>query len=186
MKALIAIADGCEEIETISAYDYLKRAGIEVSLAAINENTDKVEAAHGLSFMTNTTLVKEFEENFDVIVLPGGLPGATNLQHCEILISMLKRQQKEGRWIAAICAAPGFVLGGNNLIGSAKYTGYPGSLDLVKSGTYVEQPVCVDMEHKLITAQGPAYATAFSLAIVANLCGQDTMEKIAKAALVSH
>lgn len=186
MKALIALANGCEEIETIAPFDYLKRAGIETKLASIDENSKTIEAAHGLNIVANTTLAKEFEENFDVIVMPGGLPGAINLQKCDILVSMIKRQQKEGRWVAAICASPGFVLGGNNLIGTAKFTGYPGTCDQVTTGTFVDQPVCVDIEHKLITAQGPAYATAFSLTIVANLCGQETMEKVAKAALVSH
>ncbi len=185
MRALIAAADGCEEIETLSTYDFLKRAGIEVCLASI-KNENYVEAAHGLKFITDTTLAKEFEENFDVIVLPGGLPGSVNLQKCEILISMLKRQQKEGRWIAAICAAPGFVLGSNNLIGTAKYTGYPGTCNQVTTGTFIDQGICVDVDHKLITAQGPAFATAFALTIVTNLCGQEIMEKVAKDALVSH
>jgi 4-methyl-5(b-hydroxyethyl)-thiazole monophosphate biosynthesis len=184
-RAIIAVANGCEEIETLATYDLLTRAGIVTTLAAVDESDVVVTAAHKLKFIANCTLSQKVTEDFDVIVLPGGLPGAEHLRDCNILIEMLRRQKKSGKWIAAICAAPGYVLGTHNLTGEAKVTGYPGTEGCFKTATYVDQKVCVDSNEHLITAQGPAYTNAFALAIIANLCGTEIMRKVADAALIT-
>lgn len=184
IRALIAAADGCEEIETIATYDLLKRAGIEVVLAAV-AGKPEISAAHGLKFLAPARLDGQIEEEFDVIVLPGGLPGAEHLRDSTILVEMLRRQKKASRWIAAICASPGYVLGTHELAGDAKVTGYPGTEGLFKTATFVDQKVCVDPAHHLITAQGPAFTNAFALTIIANLCGEQVMRKVAEAALIS-
>ncbi len=185
-KALIAAANGCEEIETIATYDLLKRAGIEVTIAAVDESSTTVCASHGLKFLANSTLSVQLTEEYDIIVLPGGLPGAEHLRDCKLLIELLKKQNKAKKWIAAICAAPGFVLGTHGLADGAKVTGYPGTENLLKNGNYVNQVVCVDADKKIITAQGPAFTNAFALAIIANLCGEKVMKQVASGALISH
>ena len=95
-------------------------------------------------------------------------------------------KQKDQKWIAAICAAPGYVLGTHNLVGNAKVTGYPGTEKLFKTGTYENQGVVVDREHHLITAQGPAFANAFGLAIISNLENIQSMNLVAEAALINN
>lgn len=184
-KALIVTANGCEEIETLATYDLLTRAGIVTTLAAVDESDVVVTAAHKLKFIANCTLSQKITEDFDVIVLPGGLPGSEHLRDCNILIEMLRRQKKAGRWIAAICAAPGYVLGTHSLVGNARVTGYPGTEGCFKTGTFVDQKVCVDTEEHLITAQGPAFTNAFALAVIANLCSVEVMRKVADAALIT-
>ena len=164
----------------------LKRAGIETVIAAVDESDLTVSAAHGLKFIADATLSQKMNEEFDVIVLPGGLPGAENLRDCHLLVEMLKRQKKAGRWIAAICAAPAFVLGTHGLAAGARVTGYPGTEGGFRNSEYVNQRVCVDSEQRLITAQGPAFSNAFALTIIANLSGEAVMSKVAEAALISQ
>lgn len=184
-KALIVAAHGCEEIETIATYDILKRAHFDVKIAALEEANKPIIAAHGLCFLAHVDLAKVFDEEFDVIVLPGGLPGSEYLRDSDLLLNKLRKQQKDHKWIAAICAAPAYVLGTHNLVGKAKVTSYPGTEKLFKSGTYENQGVVVDRENHLITAQGPAYANAFALAIVANLENVQAMNIVADAALIN-
>lgn len=184
-KALIVTANGCEEIETIATYDLLKRAHFDVTMASLEDHTKPVLAAHGLSFFAHTELSSVFEDNFDVIILPGGLPGAEYLRDSDLLLNKLRKQQKENRWIAAICAAPAFVLGTHNLVGNARVTSYPGTEHLFKSGSYEKQGIVVDRNAKLITAQGPAFANAFGLAIIANLENVQAMNLVADAALIN-
>lgn len=185
IKALIAVADGCEEIETIATYDLLKRAGIQTKMAALESQDAPVTGAHGLKFMADAALPDLFEDNYDLIVLPGGLPGSENLRDCDLLISMLKRQKRENRWIAAICAAPAYVLGTHGLADGAKITTYPGCEKLLgQAAIHVDAGVCVDSQAKIITAKGPGFANAFALAIIANLSGEQKMKDVAAAALI--
>ena len=185
VKALIVVAHGCEEIETIATYDLLKRAHFDVKMAALEEVNKPIIAAHGLCFYAKVELAKVFDEDFDIIILPGGLPGSEYLRDSDLLLNKLKKQQKDHKWIAAICAAPGYVLGTHNLVGNAKVTSYPGTEKLFKTGTYENQGIVVDSENHLITAQGPAFANAFGLAIIANLENIQAMNLVAEAALIN-
>lgn len=183
IKALLVAANGCEEIETITTYDLLKRANIDVTIASINENSTTIEAAHGLKFNTDTTLEKVKNESYDVIILPGGLPGSEYLRDCNLLIDMIKQQQSNKKWIAAICAAPGFVLGTHKLEKEAHVTSYPSTEKLFSTGIVENKNCVVDCEYKIITAQGPAFAFDFGLAIISALLGDEAKHNVAKPAL---
>ena len=104
-KALVALAQGCEELEAVTIIDLLRRANIEVVSASLTP--EPVVCSRGVVLVADTTLEKAAKiEDFDAIVLPGGLPGADNLADSPLMMKTLKRMAKEGKYVTAICAAP--------------------------------------------------------------------------------
>ena len=101
----IFLADGFEEIEGLTVVDILRRAGIDISMISIN-GKKKVTGAHGIALDTDEDIVQCDPDKLDMLVLPGGMPGTTNLAACEKLTEALKKADQEKRGIAAICAAP--------------------------------------------------------------------------------
>ncbi len=182
--ALIIYADGSEDLEVTAAADVLTRGGVNVVRATLNnddKNTDLSYLAHGTVVKTDGNLSKFLDKTFDVIVIPGGLPGSINCAENNDLISMLKEQKKSQRLIAAICAAPGFVLYDKGIISDTKATCYPGCEKGLNS---TSAPVEVSEDGKIITAKGPAFAILFGLKILELLESKNLADKIAKGMLV--
>lgn len=175
-KAIIILADGFEEIEAITPIDIMRRAGIEVIIAGINRK--EVTGARGITILAD----KKFDEagdNFDACVLPGGMPGAANLASSEELKSFINKMNREGKVIAAICAAPAVVLAPMGILNNRSATCYPISeyaLILGKTAKYEEESVVVD--GNIITSQSAGTALLFALAIVAALAGKTASEKV--------
>jgi DJ-1 family protein len=180
-RALVIIAPGCEEIETVTSIDTLVRGNVKVTVASINPNKQRdVVASRGVHLVADHLLEEVAHETFDVLVLPGGIPGAEYLRDNPLVIELLKKQQAQALWRAAICASPAFVLAHHDLIGTAKVTGYPGTQSQLPAGQVSQERVVVDKAHKLITSQGPATSLDFALAILAALQGQETADKVRK------
>ena len=139
----------------------------------------QVTASRGVKLVADVLLEEVAQQQFDLILLPGGLPGAEYLRDTPLLIDMLKAQQARGGWRAAICATPAVVLAHHDLIGSAKVTGYPGTEGKLPASGYRNESVVVDEAQRLITSQGPGTAVAFALAAVRMLEGKTIADKVA-------
>ncbi|MCI6857762.1 MAG: DJ-1/PfpI family protein [Eubacterium sp.] len=167
-------ADGFEEVEGLTAVDLLRRAGADVKMVSIM-GRKKVTSSHGISVETDL-LIEELKDEADMLVLPGGLPGTDYLREHAGLADLLTKQYAEGRWVAAICAAPS-VLGGLGFLKGRNATSYPGCLDKVEVGCYKEEPVVVD--GNVITSRGVGTAIPFALKLTEVLFGRQKAEEIA-------
>ncbi len=167
-KVLIPLAQGCEELEAVTIIDVLRRAGIEVVTAGLDEAV--VTASRGVRLLPDTCLAAVLEDDFDMIVLPGGLPGADHLDHDPRIHALLKKQQQLGKMTAAICAAPK-VLANAGLLTHKKATSYPGVLNSEQwpDTQYIDTPVMKDGQ--VITSRGPGTAMDFALELIESLEG---------------
>ncbi|MEY4590226.1 MAG: hypothetical protein RL497_2302 [Pseudomonadota bacterium] len=183
-RVLIPLANGCEEIEAITLVDVLRRAQCHVTLASI-ETHIQVTAAHGVGLQADCFISDCRDETFDLIALPGGMPGSSRLAECTALIELLNRQRQRLGGIAAICAAPAVVLGQQGWLKGKNATGYPAfAQQLTEQGAkLIDQPVVRD--GNLITSQGPATAMLFALELVRYLMGDATAEEIAAGVLLN-
>ncbi len=162
---LVPIADGTEEIEAVCIADVLRRAGAEVTVASVDGL--QITASRGIKIVADKLIGECVSEQYDLIALPGGIPGAEHLRDSEMLSGMLCRQQQSGRWYAAICASPAVVFQPLGLLGSRKATCYPSYRDQIANQTAFDSRVVVD--GNCITSQGPGTALDFALKLVALL-----------------
>lgn len=125
-KVYVFLAEGFEEMEAVTPIDLLRRAGVDAKLVSVTGNR-AVTGAHGVTYLADL-LFEEIEEDADMLVLPGGLPGTTNLQAHEGLTKLLLKQHEAHKWVAAICAAP-MVLGALGIVKDRHATIYPGIED---------------------------------------------------------
>ena len=160
----IILENGFEEIEAITPYDLLNRAGIKCDL--VSTKSTKVTGAHGANF--ETKLISSFD-NYDMIVLPGGMPGAKNLSENKLVLNAINDFAKKGKFVAAICAAPALVLTKTKVIDGKNVTCYPGMEENFKNSNYQNEKVIVD--GKVITSQGPATSIDFALTLIDALGG---------------
>lgn len=177
MKKLgIFMADGCEEIEGLTAVDILRRANIEVVMIGITDR-NQVTGAHGIVFEADAYKDEVDYEALDGIILPGGMPGTNNLFADETVKRVTMRFAQEGKLIAAICAAPGVVLGGYGLLEGKRATCYPGFEEKMIGAKYVNEPVVCD--DNIITSRGMGTALDFALEILAYADNRDAAQKMA-------
>jgi 4-methyl-5(b-hydroxyethyl)-thiazole monophosphate biosynthesis len=179
-KVLVPLADGFEEIEAITIIDVLRRAEIDVVLASLADSP--VVGAHGVKIIADRNLGELYQEDFEMIVLPGGQPGSDNLANDERLTSMLQRQHRAGKGIAAICAAP-MVLSKAGILKGKSATAYPGFAE----GLMADNIVCDKdfvIDGNIVTSRGPGTAMAFSLGLVGILAGPGVVEKLKTAMLI--
>ena len=167
---LVPLAQGCEELEAVTIIDLLRRAGIDVITAGLDDKP--VIASRGVVLIADTTIDQVMQNNFDMIVLPGGLPGADHLQQDPRVQQLLKEMHISNKYTAAICAAPK-ALASAGLLDNRQATSYPGSLDtrLTTNMTYLEQDVVID--GKVVTSRGPGTAMDFSLILIELLLGKE-------------
>ncbi|MEW7981636.1 MAG: DJ-1/PfpI family protein [gamma proteobacterium symbiont of Phacoides pectinatus] len=172
---LVPLAQGCEELEAVTVIDLLRRAGVEVTSAALEPGP--VTASRDVTLLADTTLDEVMEREFDLIVLPGGLPGADHLDRDPRIHELLRRQQQRGRYAAAICAAPK-VLAGSGLLRGRRATGYPGLLEeLAPEGVELD-PRPVVRDGRVITSRGPGTAMDFALALIEALLGRERRDQV--------
>lgn len=176
-KALVIYANGSEDMEVTASADILARGGVEVTRAALNDTGSReVTLAHGTVVVCDKNL-NDCTDTYDVIVIPGGLQGSEHCRDSKVLTDMLKAQHAAGRYVAAICAAPGFVLATHGIIDdTTKATGYPGCSDNIKC--YENAPCVVDADKKVITGRGPAYSMVFGFAILETLKGKAVCDQV--------
>jgi 4-methyl-5(b-hydroxyethyl)-thiazole monophosphate biosynthesis len=177
MRALVPLAEGFEELEAVTIIDVLRRAGVEVTVAALA--TSPVTGSHAIRIETDTTLAAVEHEAFEAVVLPGG-PGAKRLRDDERVKSVLQRAAREGRHVAAVCAAP-IALEAAGVLRGKRATVYPGNL--LPSAEQVEARVVVD--GKIVTSRGPGTALEFALTLVRELVGANKAEELTRAMIVA-
>jgi len=175
---LVAIADGTEEIEAVTIIDVLRRAGAEVTVASVGK--PQVKASRGVNLVADCTIGDCSGGKFDLIVLPGGMPGAEYLRDSKELTAMLKQQAQAGARYAAICASPAVVLQHHGLLAGKHATVYPSLSDKL-GRAYVDKPVVVD--GNCITGSGPGTAMAFALTLVEAILGRAKAEDVARGLL---
>ena len=180
-RALICIADGVEDLECVTLIDVLRRAEIEVVVASI-ESRRMVTCARGTRLTADTMLVDVLAQPFDLIVLPGGMPGAQRLAESEPLAERVREQARAGKLFAAICAAPALALQQYGVLKQRRMTCYPAFSDRLSGCVFVDQAVVVD--GNCITSQGPGTALEFALTLVEQLAGRTLRRQVAEAMLV--
>jgi len=177
-RALVPLAEGCEELEAITIIDLLRRAEIEVVSAALDDQ--QVKCSRGVKIVADTTLDAVIDDQFDLIVLPGGLPGADNLDNDPRISGLLKKISAAGGITAAICAAPK-VLASAGLLEGKTATSYPGFIDKMNliNTRVVTDPVVID--EQLVTSRGPGTAMDFTLELIEKLCGRERRQTVENA-----
>jgi len=179
-KVFIFLAKGFEETEAIAAIDVMRRGGLDVTAVSVTGNL-LVAGAHGIAINADMLFENANLSSGDMLVLPGGMPGASNLNAHAGLKKALEQYAANGKKIAAICAAP-LVFGGLGLLESKKATAYPGFESTLKGATYVNSPVVKD--GNIITGRGPGFAFNFGLAIVEELQGKAKADEVAEGLLL--
>ena len=177
-KIIIAISNGFEEIEAISIIDICRRANIEVTIAA-TENIETI-GANNIKIVADCLIKDIHSSDFDMIVLPGGLPNAFNLAEDEKVQSLLKEFKEQNKNIGAICAAP-YALHKADVL-NENFTCYPSFEKKIRENGYHKVDSIV-IDGKVITSRGPATAMSFALEIVNILCGEETYSNVKDALL---
>lgn len=174
-RVLVPLAPGCEELEAVTVIDLLRRAQIEVVTAGLD--IGPVCASRGTVLVPDTTLDVAMRQDYDMIVLPGGQPGADNLSQDTRVIALLKKMAAAGKFTAAICAAPK-VLAVAGLLEGKHATSYPGALDAQQfPGIHLESQAVV-RDGQVLTSRGPGTAMDFALALIEVLCDRATRDKV--------
>ncbi|MBD5356219.1 MAG: DJ-1/PfpI family protein [Bacteroides sp.] len=181
-ESFLFLAEGFEEIEALTAVDVLRRAEIPVKTVSITSAL-QVKGAHGITVTADVLFDNTLFTNAEWLILPGGMPGATNLYNFARLQGLLRRQATSSKGkIAAICAAPAVVLGQLGLLEGHKATCYPGFEGMLKGAEVVNAPVVVD--RKFVLGNGPSNALAWALAIVAEAKGSTVATQVANGMLL--
>lgn len=175
----VYIAEGFEEIEALTQVDVLRRADLEVATVS-TESELCVKGAHGVEIVCDMLLEESEKFQADMLVLPGGMPGAMGLAGCKGLLSRIVKEDKRGTLIGAICAAP-LVLAKAGILKGRKATIYPGMEDKIEGAEHCKDKVCID-EH-IITSQGPATALLFAFSLLAAFSGEEKANAIKKGML---
>ena len=174
-RVIVPLAQGCEELEAITIVDLLRRAGIEVITAGLD--AQPVRAARGTVLIPDSTLDAAIESEYDMIVLPGGLPGADHLRDDPRIIDLVRDMHASGRYTAAICAAPR-VLAKAGLLDNRRATSFPGAIDIddIPGIDYVEDAVVTD--GTIVTSRGPGTAMDFALQLIELLAGKAKRDEV--------
>ena len=174
-RVLVPLAQGCEELEAVTIIDLLRRAGIEVISAGLDDQP--VKASRGVVLIPDTTLDEALKQDYDLVALPGGLPGADYLDQDDRIQHLLQKMAAENKFTTAICAAPK-VLASAGILEGKRATSFPGTLErLALANTTLEtNPVVQD--GKVITSRGPGTAMDFALALIENLAGVKKRQEV--------
>lgn len=183
IQALLVLAEGFEEVEAVTAIDVLRRAGIEVVVAALAGRA--VRGAHGIVIQADSDLdgfAADGGAGFDLLVLPGGMPGTTNLAADARVIALVRAFAASARTIGAICAAP-TVLAKAGVLAGTRVTAYPGMQDELAPAV-VDADAAVVVSGAIVTSQGVGTALEFALALVERHAGRQRAAELARAMVV--
>ena len=176
----VFLAEGFEEIEALTPVDVLKRAGLSVQTVSVMDE-QVVAGAHGVPVLADKMFAEINPEDAEMILLPGGLPGATNLDAHEGLSQLILDFAEADKPLAAICAAP-LVLGNRGLLQGKKATCYPGFETYLQGAEYTA--ALVEKDGNIITGKGPGAAMEFALAIVEKYCGMDKVNELKQGMMI--
>jgi 4-methyl-5(b-hydroxyethyl)-thiazole monophosphate biosynthesis len=176
----VHLADGFEEIEALTVVDVLRRAGIETKMVSVTGG-EAVRGAHDIVVTADLLFEEADYEKCEMIVLPGGMPGTNNLAKHEGLKKQLNAFAQNGKWLAAICAAPS-ILGKMSLLKGKRATCYPGYENQLAGAGFTEEKVVRD--GRIVTSRGAGTAMEFSLKLAELLKNEQTSAALRKAMIV--
>jgi 4-methyl-5(b-hydroxyethyl)-thiazole monophosphate biosynthesis len=182
-KAIVLLAEGFEEVEALTPVDYLRRAGVEVTVASISGDMI-VKGARNIKIKTDIILadLSWQPDSFDAVIIPGGMPGATYLAASKEVGTFIKKMADTDKLICAICASPAVVLAPLGLLAGKNFTCYPGMEKTVTAANWSEDRVVVD--GNIITSRGAGTAGEFAIAIINKLIDETAGKKIADSVLL--
>ena len=172
-RVLVPLAQGCEELEAVTIIDLLRRAGIEVVTAGLESGP--VTASRGVRLLPDMTLDEALELDYDMVVLPGGLPGSDKLADDVRLTALLRRLNESGRFVGAVCAAPK-VLAREGILDGRRATAFPGVLQAEEHPDITGNPVTRDGH--VITSRSVGTVMDFALEIVEALLGREQRDSL--------
>lgn len=173
-RVIIVFADGFEEMEAITPVDVLRRAGCEVLMVSVTGRKE-VTSTRGVRIIADALWEEISPDEADMLVLPGGQPGANHLDRHEGLKGALRRFVEQGKWIAAICAAP-LVPGHLGLLNGKKVTCFPGTEKELEGAVCTDHPI--ESDGYILTGRGAGVALQFSLLLIEKLLGKEKAEEI--------
>lgn len=179
-KVFVFLADGFEEVEALTPIDVLRRAGVQVITVSVMSG-QVVKGAHGVPVIADCVFGDISSDDADMILLPGGMPGASNLDAHEGLGEMLLSYAAQGKELAAICAAP-LVLGKRALLKGRKATCYPGFEGYLEGADYTAS--LVEVDGNIVTGKGPGAAMDFAFALVEKLVGADMVTELKQGMMI--
>lgn len=174
------LAEGFEEIEALTPIDILRRAGLEIKTVAVG-TSKTVKGSHGIEVVADVLESELGNDVPEVIILPGGMPGTTNLEESETVINTLMSAIINESLVCAICAAPS-ILGIMGYLKNKKATCYPGFEQYLDGANFTDERVVRD--GNIITAKGMGCAHEFALCIVETLCGKEKADEVALSAII--
>ena len=172
---LVPLAEGFEELEAISIIDILRRADIDVVVAGLAAGV--VKASRGTNVVPDMTFDDALQRDYDMVVLPGGMPGAANLNEDARVHELLKKMANSGKFTGAICAAP-MVLANAGVLDGKRATSYPGFVDKMDLPTVTYTGGAVERDGMVITSRGAGTALDFALALVDALAGREKRDAV--------
>ena len=179
-KVILFFANGTEEIEALTALDLLRRAGADVTLAGVGGK--ELTGSHAIRITADTEASEISSFDYDMAIIPGGMPGTLNLDQNEVVEKTLCHVSQRGGFLAAICAAP-LVLGKRGYLKGKKAICYPGFESYLEGATLSETRVCRD--GNIITAAGAGVALEFALALIDALYGPEKASEIRTSVLAN-
>lgn len=174
-SALIPLAQSCEELEAVTIIDLLRRAGIDVTTAGLDEQP--VRASRGVVLIPDTTLDEALKDDYDMVILPGGLPGADYLNEDKRIQTLLIKMNRDQKLVAAICAAPK-VLASAGLLEGKCATAYPGTLEKLNLSNTDITAEAIIKDGNIITSRGPGTAMDFALFLIATLIDEEKRTEV--------
>ena len=183
-KVYVFLADGFEDVEALIPVDVLRRGGLDVTTVSVADDSLIVESAHGVQVVADANIDECDFDDADLLVLPGGMPGASNLYACGEVRESVLVQNADGNKIAAICAAPAVVLAQLGVLDGRQATCYPGFEQMLTKATYTGDLVTVD--GNITTGEGPAAAFPFAYELLSQLAGEQVSHDVAQGMRFLH
>ncbi len=180
-KILVPIADGIEMIEALSIVDVFRRAGATVDIASVHELI--ITSSHNVKIHADKLIDDCKDENYDLIAVPGGIPGAEHLKNSATLIEILKKQNEADKLYGAICASPAVVLKEHGLLDGKKATCHPLFFDKLNSDQSSEMKVVFDKN--CVTSRGAGTSVQFALELLGILMGDEKKQEVANGMVVT-
>ena len=184
-KVYVFLADGFEDVEALIPVDVLRRGGVEVVTVSTTE-FPLVESAHGVNIEADIQFEQSDYSDADLLMLPGGMPGASNLFAHEGVCKAVLAQAAAGKKVSAICAAPAVVLAPLGILGGKKATCYPGFEQALKDGDAQYTGDLVTVDGNITTGEGPAAAFPYAYELLAQLVDKQTSDQIAEGMRFKH
>lgn len=179
-SVLVCLAHGSEEIEAVTTIDLLVRAGLSVTTASVeSDGTREIVCSRGVRLLADAPLVEVADNDYDAVVLPGGLKGAETFRDSPLLVETVRQFHLAGKIVAAICAAPGTVLIPHDLFPVGNMTGFPGLRDTIPDKQWMDRRVVWDPRVNLLSSQGPGTSIDFALKLIDLLVDKEKAREVA-------